>query len=317
MRPTPDIIAQAAHWAAQLATDEATQDDRDACEAWCRQDPLHRLAVERMRGLDAQFDSTDRIGREAIETLLEKPSRTGRRFGGLAAGLLLLVGGGWLAAQSLTVRGWFPDYATARGEQRKVTLADGSGLTIDTDTALDLRRSDTERTVTLFHGQVLARVTKDKERPFVVATRDGTATAHGTAFIVRREQDATIVTVIESRVSVCLAKTADCADLLPGDRVRMDHGRLTHLAHIEPETAASWAEGWLAADDVPVAQVLGDLNRYRRQPVRFDENALAGIRVSGSFPLNDTDRALDGIAQSTGLHVSRGGDGVLRISRAP
>ncbi|CCW17325.1 FecR protein [Sphingobium indicum BiD32] len=312
------MIEQAAYWAAQFATDQATQNDRDACEAWCREHPLHRLAMDRMRGLDAQFDSTDDIGRETIETVLERRSRKGRWFGGFTLGLVLLVGGGWLAAQSLTVRAWFPDYKTARGEQRTVTLADGSGLTIDTDGALDFRRDDANRTVTLFRGQILARVAKDEARPFVVETRDGTATALGTAFIVRRDEDATTVTVIESNVRVCPAKASPetCSDLSPGDQVRLEQGRLSRLGRIDPGTAAIWAEGWLAVDDQPVAGVLLELNRYRRQPVRFDADELAGVRVSGSFPLADSDRALDGIVRLTGLRLSRAQDGFPVVSRA-
>lgn len=312
------MIEQAAYWAARLATDEATQGDRDACEAWCREHPLHRLTMDRMWGLHAQFDSTDAIGREVIERVLKRRSRKSRWFGGLTLGLVLLAGGGWLAAQSMKVRAWFPDYETARGEQRTVTLADGSGLTIDTDAALDFDHSDRGRTVTLFRGQILARVAKDATRPFVVETRDGTAAALGTAFIVRQNDDATTVTVIESGVRACPVKSGPeaCADLTPGDQVRMRRGSLERLGRIDVEMAASWAEGWLAADDQPVARVLLELNRYRAQPVRFDAGELAGVRVSGSFPLADPDRALNGIIQSTGLHLSRSGNGTPVVSRA-
>lgn len=268
--PSPEMIAQAAHWAAQLATDEAPQSDLDACEAWCRKNPLHRLALQRMRGFDAQFAQADTIGRATLETVLDQRARRPRRIAGAALALALLGGGGWLAAQTWIVQGWFPDDTTARGEQRKVTLADGSALTIDTDAALTFRRSDRQRRVLLFRGQILARVAKDHARPFVIETRDGTATAHGTAFTVRRDQHATIVTVIESRVRACPAKAdaSHCADLLPGDRARMERGTLTFMERVNPTMAVAWAEGWLTADDQPVAQVLAELNRYRRQPVR-------------------------------------------------
>lgn len=312
------MIEQAADWAAQLATREATQHDHDACEDWCRQNPLHRLAMDRMRGLDAQFDSTDEIGRAAVERVLNRRSRNGGPFGGLAGGLLLLIGGGWLAAQSFTARGWFPDYQTARGEQRTIELPDGSSVTIDTDAALDYRSNGGGRTVTLFRGQIFARVAKDDARPFVVETRDGTAAARGTAFIVRRNYNSTIVTVVESRVSACPAKAQHerCADLGAGDRVSMAGGVLEHLEEVDPEIAASWAEGWLAVDDQPAANVLLELNRYRSQPVRFDADELIGVRVSGSFPLDDPDRAIEGIVRSTGLRLSHAPDGALAIARA-
>lgn len=269
-----------------------------------------------MRGFDARIDSADGIARETIESLLDHGAKAGRWLRGLTLGVALIVGG-WFAARSLPVRALFPDYATARGAQRTVTLADGSVLTIDTDAALDFDLGDDGRRVTLFQGQIRARVTPDTARPFVVETRDGTAMALGTAFTVRRDEDATIVTVLQSRVRACPTKApeSDCADLAPGDQVRMVSRNLEHLARVDPETAAIWAEGWLAADDRPVADILRELNRYRYQAVRFDPAALAGIRVSGSFPLRDPDRALRGILQSTGLRLSRSGDGDLLVYR--
>ncbi|WP_313443485.1 hypothetical protein [Novosphingobium sp.] len=93
----------------------------------------------------------------------------------------------------------------------------------------------------------------------------------------------------------------------------MGQGKLAHLGRIDPDAAAIWTEGWLAADDQPVAHVLLELNRYRKKPLRFDEGELAGVRVSGSFPLADTDRALQGILQSTGLRLTRVSDGELWV----
>lgn len=316
-RPTPEVIEQAAFWAAQLATDEATQEDRDACEAWCRQHPMHRLALERMRDLEVRMDEADRPGRETIEHLLDRRSRPGRRSIGAVAAFILLAGGAWFGAQSLTVRSWFPDHETARGERRAITLSEGSELTLDTDTALDFRSDRHRRQVTLFRGRILARVAKDAARPFVVRTRDGTATALGTAFTVRRDADATIVSVIESRVRVCPEKAEDdCADLRPGDRVRMSGGKLHRLEPVDPEAAGSWAQGWLAVDDQPLSVVLGELNRYRAVPVDYDANDLSGIRVSGSFPLGDPDRAVEGAVRSAGLRMERAPDGALRVRGA-
>jgi transmembrane sensor len=270
-----------------------------------------------MRSVSAQFDRTDDIGRTTIEEVLARRSRKGRWFGGLAAGMFLLVGGGWLAAKSLTVQAWFPDHKTALGEQRAMTLDDGSGLILDTNAALNFRRDDTHRIVTLFRGQILARVAKDKAHPFVVETSDGTATALGTAFIVRRDDHGTTVTVIESTVRACPAKagTEHCADLAPGDQVRMSQGGLSRVGRTNLETATMWTEGWLAANDQSVSQVLHELNRYRRKPVRFDPAELAGIRVSGSFPLAQPDRALEGIVRATGLHVVQAADGALLVNR--
>jgi transmembrane sensor len=312
------MIEQAALWSAQLATDEATQADREACESWCCEHPLHRIAMERMRAFDAQIDNTDKIGREAIQSILQGRTRKTQRFGGIVLGLAVLIGGGWLAAQSLTVRAIFPDYQTARGDQRTVKLADGSALTVDTDATLDFDRGRSQRTVTLFRGQVLVRVARDPDRLFVIRTEDGTATALGTAFAVRKEEDSTTITVLESHVRACAAGTDEdrCTELWPGDSVRLSQNGVARLDRVDPETAGLWAEGWLVADDQSVADVLHELNRYREKPVRFTPSDLAGARVSGSFPLSDPDRALDGIVHSTGLRLSHADDGSPVVSSA-
>lgn len=311
------MIEQAALWSAQLATDEATQADHDACKAWCQEHPLHQLAMDRMRAFDAQIDSADDLGRETIQSVLQGRARKGRRFGIATLGLALIVGGGWLTAQSLTVRAMFPDYETARGEQQSVKLADGSGLTLDTDAALDFDQNRSDRTVTLFRGQILARVSRDHRHPFVVRTEHGTATALGTVFTVRKDNDGTTVTVLESHVRACAAPAGEerCANLSPGDRVRLKDSGVIRLNRVDAEAAGIWAEGWLAADDQPVADVLNELNRYRDRPIRFAPADLASVRVSGSFPLTDPDRAVAAIARATGLRLSRSADGNAELRR--
>lgn len=311
------MIEQAAQWAAQLATDEATQEDRDACAAWCREDPRHGLAMDRMRGLDSRIGETDAAGREAIGAVLENRARGRRRLGAATLGAVLVLGGAWLAGQSLALRAWFPDHRTAHGEQRVVALEDGSGLTLDSDAAVDVDDGRARQAVTLFRGRILARVVRNPARVFVVATKDGTATALGTVFSVRRDGQATTITTLESHVRACPTGVAeaDCVTLVPGDRVRMAGGRLTRLARVDPVSAGTWAEGWLAVDDQLVADVLDELNRYLREPVRFDRADLGGVRVSGSFPLREPDRALEAIVASTRLRTARAPDGARVVRR--
>ncbi|CAN7599219.1 FecR domain-containing protein [Phenylobacterium sp. LjRoot219] len=204
----------AARWAAVLATDEASVAERAACEAWCRAHPLLRLAFDRMRAFDLTIDRTDAIGRETVRSVLAARTRRRRQVDGVAMALLLSAGAGWLLAPSFAVRGLLADYKTAPGEQRTVVMADGSRLTIDTNAALDTHLDRQRRTVTLFRGQVMAGVGHDA-RPFVVETPEGTATAMGTVFTVRREAAATTITVLESRVRVRSGHRR-----LPGDHRR-------------------------------------------------------------------------------------------------
>ncbi|HUD28972.1 MAG TPA: FecR domain-containing protein [Novosphingobium sp.] len=309
--PTPAMIREAARWSAELATDEATEADRDACEAWCRQDPLHRVAMERMRGLDTRFDRAGEPERGALDRLLDLSRRRG---GGTKAaavlGIAVLVAAGWAATDSWTLRSRFPDAATVIGEQRTVTLADGS-IRLDTDSAVDVDARGAGTRIALFRGRVFAQVHPHRTAPFLVETPEGTASALGTAFTVEREAGRTLVTVVSSHVRVCPARVGGCRDLAPGSRAVMDGGGVRAASPVAPRDAAAWSEGWLVADDRPVSEVLAELNRYRAVPVGFDAAALARVRVSGSFPLADTDRAVEGIARVTGLRLDREGEAVF------
>lgn len=111
-------------------------------------------------------------------------------------GLAVLAIAGWTGMQSDYFRDRFPDYRTARGELRTVALEDGSEIVIDTDGAVGVDMRRTQRQIRLIRGQLLAKVAKDRARPFVIETAHGTATAVGTSFIVRREASYTLVTVV-------------------------------------------------------------------------------------------------------------------------
>ncbi len=313
--PTPEIVARAAHWAALLDDERVSQRVQEACERWCCEDPRNRLALERMRGLAGRFDRLDGAERAALGMATKGRSLSGRRPAMVALGLLLLlVGAGWLSA-SPWLAPLFPDHQTGRGERRSLVLSDGSALILDGGSAADVDMASAERRVTLFRGQVQATVSPDAARPFTVATVDGTATALGTAFIVRKEGGRTLVTVVESRVRVCgQANPADCRQLTAGQRAMVTQAGVTPLSDVDPRAATAWTRGWLEADDMPVADLLAELNRQRGRPIRCDASLLNGRRVTGSFPLDDTDRAAQALAAATGLRLTRDSQGDLLLS---
>lgn len=313
--PTAEIVARAAHWAALLDDTDVTRQVREACERWCGQDPRHRIALDRMRGLATRFDRLDGVEREALTVAATRRGRPGHRSAiAVLAMLFLLVGGGWLMALPLMAP-LFPDHRTDAGQRRNVALADGSELVLDGNSAVDVDLSATVRRITLFRGQVQATVTVDATHPFIVATADGTATALGTAYIVRKQAEGTRVTVVESRVRVCAnAQAARCLDLVAGQRALITPTGIQRLSDVDPRAATGWVRGWVEADDMPLTELLSELNRQRQRPIRFDPASLAGRRVTGSFPLDDTDRAVQALAAATGLRLNRAPDGDMVLS---
>jgi len=315
-RPTRAMIEQAAEWATQLDGAEASDADRQAFRAWYDAHPLHRLVFDRMAGIGARFEGLDQAQRKAIGAIEKEGGLTGRRIAGGLAAIALAVGLGAAASHTYSLRSLWPDHRVPVGEQREIALEDGSRLKADTGASFDVSVGEGERKVLLFRGQIMANVAPDRVRPFVIETREGTATALGTVYAVRRENERTIVTVLESHVRLCPAN-AVCRTLAAGERAAMRADGIQATERVDPELAGQWATGWIEAHDQPVVELLLELSRYCAAPIRFDEGELAGLRVTGSYPLNKPEAALRSIASATGLRVTIIADGAIQIARPP
>lgn len=120
--------------------------------------------------------------------------------------LLLSAGGGWQLWQSETGEGLRADYRTAKGTVSRQQLEDGSLLTLNTQSAADVRFDAHQRTVRLWYGEIAITTAKDAlQRPFRVLTRQGQLTALGTEFTVRQQDNFTQLDVQQHAVEVLLA----------------------------------------------------------------------------------------------------------------
>jgi transmembrane sensor len=281
--PSLQAVERAAQWLAHLESGDATEQDQISFEAWRASDPTHGLAIERMSGIAAGGPERP-IQREALGRLFRQPKR-GRTALVMAA--LALVGGGWLASHSAPIELYLADQRTGVGEVRTIPLSDGSSVVMATDSAIDLSSRADRQEIRLLRGELLVRVAHQHHAPFTVTTRDGSAQAMGTGFTVRQEEAGTQVTVITSQVRVCSRSDpgGGCELLGPGQRAEMTRDGVTRLPDVDPGDAAGWSEGWLTVNDRPLTEVLGTLNRWRKQPVRFDRAELADLHVSGAFLL--------------------------------
>ena len=146
-------------------------------------------------------------------------------------------------------------------------------------------------------------VAKDARRPFVVRTDQGTATALGTRYLVKRAADgSTVVSVLESVVAA-KANGAEAVNVAAGEQTTLKEGRVQAPQPIANAHPDAWTRGLLKVDDRPLSEVLQALAGYRRGLVRYDEQALQGLRVSGVFRLDDTDAALATLADNLPIQV--------------
>ncbi len=300
--PTEQMINEAARWLILLHDDSVSNAERTKFDAWCAADPRHALAVERMRGLWATLDELPAApARVALKQAFARPGRSAAGRGAQALALLGVLVCGWVGVDNLPI--WMADQRTGVGERREVTLSDGSHLQLNSHSALDVKFDGQQRVIELLAGELWVEVAKDAKRPFVVRTDQGTATALGTRYLVKREADgATVVSVLESVVAA-KAEGFEAVNVKAGEQIVMKQDRVHAPRAIGNADPDAWTRGLLKVDDRPLSEVLQALASYRHGLVRYDEQALRALRVSGVFRLDDTNAALATLADNLPISI--------------
>jgi transmembrane sensor len=173
-----------------------------------------------------------------------------------------------------------------------VTLVDGTSVTLNTASAVDVRFSATERLIVLRNGEILVRSGHtDDARPLRIASAEGMMQPLGTLFNVRHyDCGSTDLAVLEGAVLVTPAQ-GQALVVNAGNQTRFNTRHTAPLRAIDSAMTA-WTTGMLLADRMRLDQLVIELSRYRHGLVRVDP-ALATLRVSGAFPIADTERTLD------------------------
>jgi len=289
------ILDQAAEWLVVMHAGAVSAEDRRAWMNWRARSAAHEQAWLRAeRLLDTLGDLPPAL---AMPTL----DRPGSRRAALVklAALLAVAPAAWGAWRCSEAEGWAADYRSATGERREIRLDDDTRLTLDTASAVDVRYDANQRIVLLRAGEIHIETAADP-RPFEVHTRDGRLRALGTRFTVRLQDDGTRLAVQEGAVRIATAH--DTLVLNAGQQTAFSARGIDAAAQLDP-SAMAWTRGMLLADGMPLGALVAELARYRKGVTRCDP-AVAALRVSGTFPLADTDRSLAMLAATYPVTVA-------------
>ena len=298
-RPRADIAAeQAARWIVRLSADDPAERDtaQAGFAAWKAADPLHASAAAGMENLLRQLSvvrepagGDHRPARAALAAIAPKRPRL-RQLAAASAVAVLVLGTAMFASERPAYL--LADLRSPAGQWSTHTLADGSRLTLAGGSAVNVRFNASERHVELVRGDILVDVAKDAQRPFIVDSKQAAIRALGTRFTVRREDGATILSMLESKV-LAQVPQHPAVVVQAGQRTRITDDGVGPLTSID---AASVQDAWrarqLVVDDLPLAEVLDELTRHRPGQLHYDRAQIAGIRVAAVLPLDDTDKAL-------------------------
>lgn len=285
-------LKAAAGWYAELQDEAVTPDVWQRFLIWER-DPANAAAF---RQVEAGLEALDR-------TRFTRPARTvpARRAtvwaGALAAAAALVVGLVALRLPDQETPGQHaPDveiYATAIGERREVSLADGSLVTLNTASRLEVGYTGTARAVTLLEGQALFEVAPGQV-PFVARAGESLTTALGTEFDIRLRPEGAAITLIEGQVKVSRDGDARSDRLAPGQKLEFRGGEVL-ITDVDTAEAAGWKTGMIRFRDVPLAEAIEEMNRYSETKLSVADPDLAGARFSGVFPAGDQEVFLESI----------------------
>jgi len=299
----PQILGEAADWLVQLHSGSATPADHQAIAQWRTRSAEHAQAWQRAEAILGDFRNVP--ANLAVQTLQRAGRKDGlsRRQTLTRLGLLLMAGPLGIASQHVPWQQWTADQRTAVGEQKNLPLPDGSQLMLNTDSAVDIAFSPSERRVTLLNGEVLVSTAKDPAaRPFIVETPQGITRALGTRFCVRINGSRSQVSVLEGQVDITPQLLQQSATLKAGERMSFKLNRLEALERFDT-SALAWDKGMLLANDMRLDELLGELGRYRPGVLRCHAD-VAAIRVSGAFSLRDTDASLRLLSDTLPLKIS-------------
>lgn len=303
------VSEQAIDWMVKLRAGTPDAALQARFNAWLGMDPAHQQAwttlQERLGGAFNTVRTLDRrVPGQAGEArqLLLQPQGSRRDALRVIAGLGLLGGGLWLGARSPLGDSLLADLHTGRGQRQDFNLADGSRLSLNADSSVDLRFDDKQRLVILRHGELVIQVAPDPHRPLRVRTAQGDVRALGTRFLVAQEQDASRVIVLQHSVELRLPD-GTTRDLQEGQSALMSTGQITPLIG-DQRARADWLVGRLNVLDEPLEQVVEALRPYRRGFVRVSPE-VRHLHVQGVFPLDDPERTFNALAETLPIRVDR------------
>lgn len=298
----PAVVAQASEWLMLHWGGELDPAQRVAFSAWHAAHPEHQRAWQRLGQLQHTLASVPAASARSV--LREQPDQR-RRDALKLLGLLLVAGtGGYAVQASKPWQAQFADLRTGTGESRTLTLEDGTVLSLNSSTAVDVHFNAHERRIRLLAGEVLLDSGHNAAylaRPLIVETPAGDIQALGTRFNVREINDGTRVDLYTGALEI-RPRHALATRMEAGQRLWFNaSGSLP--AGAVPANASSWSQGRLIAERQPLGEFIDELSRYRPGLLRCDQGARQ-LLLTGVFPLHDTDAILQALARSLPVQVS-------------
>jgi transmembrane sensor len=339
--PSAAACAEAAAWIARLHGENRTAQVEAGFKRWLATSAEHRAAFEMTNEI---WSGVERLPKPPPPAFVRWP-----RAGFVVTLPRALVASAVLAIVAIGAMVYFrdPGLATRVGEQRNLSLEDGTRISLNTASRIRVHYDRKIRRVELDQGEALFEVAKRPHWPFIVTVGGQQVTALGTAFLVRRDEQRVAVTLVEGKVTVSAAaeapsesssqsgtaqtasavtsssgqlrrRSSESVTLSPGQRITFAADDPPRLDRPALEKVTAWQRGQVILDHTPLADAVAEMNRYSDLELTIEDPDAARAEVTGIFRIGDSEYFAQAVAEAYQLRiVERSGQIVITGVPAP
>lgn len=298
--PSNQVVGEAIAWWARLQSGVVSDADQESCREWLAKDSTHREAWARLLHI---VDDTRRVPSGLAHAALAETRPTTRRA--VLRSLLGIAGVsalGWAGFRHAPWQRLLADQSTEVGERRQLSLGGGLQVTLNSNSAVRIRMTSKERAIELLRGELLVNQAANMgQLRLLVDTGFGSVLVEHGRFDVHRGRSGARVGVYEGSVTLVRHDAQTVGE--GGEGLRFNASGQVQRYPTDPDRLA-WTDGMIVAKNWRLESFARHLQRYRHGFIHVDQ-AVADLRLSGVFPLDDAERALNALARTLPISVQR------------
>ena len=346
------VESEALAWIAQLNGDDVSEKDLAAFREWVNRSPAHQREIKELSELwsglnvltvmDEPIRQADRVSRQLRKTKARQHLRQKVLLPVLASAMVIAVvfaspfmtsgekeGSKYEASVSVPLV-----FKTAKGEHQTHSLEDGSIITINTNSHIEVDFTQGQRNVRLLKGEALFSVAHDEKRPFLVFANDGIVRAVGTEFSVHITDNAFDVLVSEGSVElstlkptkpisnvintpVKTTKVASLGIIKAGHaaQVKDSKASITIVSNDVIDSELSWRVGRLDFAGEGLEEAVAEYTRYTDLNIIISDPELRTLKLGGTFPTGELDLFFKTLELQFGIKVTQSDDNHVYLTR--
>lgn len=292
-------LEEAALWFASLQDEQVSEQERQAWQKWLAESVWHREAWAKVDQIDREFHQ---LPAQRSFQALQSAGRSRRQFLYGLAGAAVALPFAWHQRDILQAA-WTPGtlHQTAVGERRQLALADGSQLWLNTNTLITVDERAERRQLFLLHGELYLQ-SSPKTQALRINTDYGSVDMMNTELNIRLGNNSAHLAVTTGEARVQLAEDTTPVTVAEKESLAFNQTRSVLTEGISANDEA-WRKGYLVAENMRLEDFLKALGRYHSQGWLKCSDAVANLRLIGHYPIADTRKVLDTLAQSLPVKV--------------